>query len=116
MIETNKKAFQDVFQNLVSNSIKALMNTNDKKIKCTGYLNTNNFVIYFSDNGHGINLDDKDWIFGLYNTRTAEQGGAGVGLYIVEKQIKMLGGSVEVIENEFKPTGATFKIVIPFKN
>ena len=116
VIETNKKAFQDVFQNLVSNSVKALVNTIDKKIKCTGFLNTNNFVIYFSDNGYGINMDDKDWIFGLYNTRTAEQGGAGVGLYIVEKQIKMLGGTVEVIENELQPTGATFKITIPFKN
>jgi len=23
-------------------------------------------------------------------------------------------GSIEVVENEFKPTGATFKIVLPF--
>jgi signal transduction histidine kinase len=114
VIDTNKKAFQDIFQNLVSNSIKALKNTSNKAIKCTGYLNTDNFVIYFSDNGSGININDKDWIFGLYNTRTAEQGGAGVGLYIVEKQIKSLNASIEVIENEFKPTGATFKITIPF--
>lgn len=114
IIDTNKKAFQDVFQNLVSNSIKALKNTSNKVIKCTGYLNTDNFVIYFSDNGCGIDINDKDWIFGLYNTRTAEQGGAGVGLYIVEKQIKSLNGTIEVVENEFKPTGATFKITIPF--
>lgn len=116
VIETNKKAFQDVFQNLVSNSVKALANTKNKKIKCTGYLNSDNFVIYFSDNGYGLDMADKDWIFGLYNTRTAEQGGAGVGLYVVEKQIKALNGNIEVIENEFKPTGATFKITIPFKN
>lgn len=114
VIDTNKKAFQDIFQNLVSNSIKALKSTSNKVIKCTGYLNTDNFVIYFSDNGCGIDINDKDWIFGLYNTRTAEQGGAGVGLYIVEKQIKSLNGSIEVVENEFKPTGATFKITIPF--
>ncbi|WP_299884238.1 sensor histidine kinase [uncultured Lacinutrix sp.] len=116
VIETNKKAFQDIFQNLVSNSVKALTNTKNKKIKCTGYLNTNNFVIYFSDNGYGLDMNDKDWIFGLYNTRTAEQGGAGVGLYVVEKQIKALNGDIEVVENEFKPTGATFKITIPFNN
>ncbi|BAU55504.1 sensor histidine kinase [Mucilaginibacter gotjawali] len=114
IIDTNKKTFQDIFQNLVSNSIKALRNIDDKKIKCTGYLDTNNFVIYFSDNGSGIADSDIEWIFGLYNTRTAEQGGAGVGLYIVEKQVKALGGSIEVVDNEFKPTGATFKITIPF--
>jgi len=116
VIDTNKKAFQDIFQNLVSNSVKALINTKEKKIKCTGYLNTDNFVIYFSDNGYGLDMSDKEWIFGLYNTRTAEQGGAGVGLYVVEKQIKALNGNIEVVENEFKPTGATFKITIPFKN
>jgi len=88
VIDTNKKAFQDIFQNLVSNSIKALKNSEHKKIKCTGFLNTDSFV--------------------------AEQGGAGVGLYIVEKQIKALNSTIEVVDNEFKPTGATFKITIPF--
>ena len=116
LIETNKEAFQDIFQNLVSNSIKALKDVSDKKIKCTGYLNTDSFVIYFSDNGYGIDMNDKEWIFGLYNTRTAELGGAGLGLYIVEKQILALNGKIEVVENEFKPTGATFKITIPFTN
>ncbi|MFT3846217.1 MAG: sensor histidine kinase [Lacibacter sp.] len=114
IIETNKKAFQDIFQNLVSNSIKALKNVKEKKIKCTGFLDTDKFVIYFSDNGYGIAEDDKEWIFGLFNTRTAEQGGAGIGLYIVNTILKSLQGSIEVIDNEFKPTGATFKITIPF--
>ncbi|KFF16996.1 sensor histidine kinase [Chryseobacterium sp. JM1] len=114
IIETNKKAFQDIFQNLVSNSLKALKNTDDKKIKCTGYLDTDNFIIYFSDNGEGINENDKEWIFGLFNTRTAEFGGAGIGLYIVSSILKSLKGNIEVVENEFKPTGATFKITIPF--
>lgn len=115
VLETNKQAFQDIFQNLVSNSIKALKNTEVKTIKCTGFLDTDNFVIYFSDNGNGIDERDKEWIFGLFNTRTAEQGGAGVGLYIVNTILKSLKGKIEVIENEFKPTGATFKITIPFK-
>lgn len=114
VIETNKKAFQDIFQNLVSNSIKALKNVEEKKIKCTGFLDTNDFIIYFSDNGYGIQDEDKEWIFDLFNTRTAEQGGAGVGLYIVNTILKSLKGKIEVIENEFKPKGATFKITIPF--
>jgi signal transduction histidine kinase len=114
VIETNKKAFQDIFQNLVSNSIKALKNTENKIIKCTGFLDTDNFVIYFSDNGYGIDDEDKEWIFGLFNTKTAEQGGAGVGLYIVSTILKSLKGKIEVIDNEFKPKGATFKITIPF--
>lgn len=113
VLSTNKQAFQDVFQNLVSNSIKALRNTKDKKIKCSGYLDADNFVIYFSDNGIGINRNDEEWIFGLFNTRTADIGGAGVGLYIVEMQIKSLNGTIQVVESEFKPVGATFKITLP---
>ncbi|MFN8263251.1 MAG: sensor histidine kinase [Chitinophagales bacterium] len=114
VLNTNKQAFQDIFQNLVSNSIKALKNTNIKKIKCTGFLDADNFTIYFSDNGYGVEKSDEEWIFGLYNTRTAEHGGAGIGLYIVEKQVKALNGTIELVDNEFKPTGATFKISIPF--
>lgn len=114
ILNTNKQAFQDIFQNLVSNSIKALKNTSNKKIKCSGFLDQDNFIIYFSDNGSGIILGDEKWIFGLYNTRTAEHGGAGIGLYIVEKQITALNGKIEIVESEFKPTGATFKITLPF--
>ena len=47
VLNTNKQAFQDVFQNLVSNSIIALRNTKSKKIKCSGYLDAENFTIYF---------------------------------------------------------------------
>jgi signal transduction histidine kinase len=114
IINANRKFFEDIFQNLLANSIKALQKSKDKIIKCTGYLDDDNFTLFFSDNGIGVNKGDEKWIFGLYNTRTAEQGGAGIGLYIVEKRIQALKGSVELVENEFKPTGATFKIKLPF--
>ncbi|HEY0743538.1 MAG TPA: sensor histidine kinase [Chryseosolibacter sp.] len=113
IINANKRFFQDIFENLISNSVKALRNNGTKIIKCSGYLDSDRFTLYFSDNGPGINPGDEEWIFGLYNTRTAEQGGAGIGLYVVEKRIEALKGTVEVAESEFKP-GATFKITFPF--
>ncbi len=114
IVNANKKFFEDIFQNFISNSIKALQKTNNKTIKCSGFLDDDNFTLYFSDNGYGINKGDEKWIFGLYNTRTAEQGGAGIGLYVVEKRIEALKGNVELVESEFKPVGATFKIKLPF--
>ncbi len=113
MVNANKKFFQDIFQNLVANSIKALQGKEEKIIKCSGHLDNDNFTLFFSDNGVGIAPGDEKWVFGLYNTRTADQGGAGIGLYIVEKRIEALKGSVEVTNSEFKP-GATFKIKLPF--
>lgn len=114
IVNANKKFFEDIFQNLVSNSIKALLNVSEKTIKCTGFLDNDNFTLYFSDNGVGVNPDDAKWIFELYNTRTAELGGSGIGLYIVEKRIEALKGSVELVDSEFAPKGATFKIKLPF--
>jgi signal transduction histidine kinase len=115
IINANKKFFQDIIQNLVSNSKKALQNEPDKIIKCSGFIEDNYFIFYFSDNGAGILKEDWQKIFEIYYTTTAEQGGAGLGLFIVKTRIEALKGTVEVVESEFKPKGATFKISLPFK-
>jgi len=114
-VNANRQFFADIFQNLIDNSIKALRETNDKVIKCSGYIDNNNFILFFSDNGIGIKKEDREKIFELYYTTTAEDGGAGLGLFIVKTRIEALKGTVEAVDNEFLPTGATIKITLPFK-
>jgi signal transduction histidine kinase len=114
-INANKKFFQDIIQNLVSNSVKAMQSQNDKVIKCSGYIEEDYFILFFSDNGIGIKPEDQTKIFEIYYTSTAEQGGAGLGLFIAKTRIEALKGNIEVVESEFKPRGATFKITFPFK-
>ena len=109
----NIKAFQDMFGNLIDNSVKALHNSRDKRVRCTAYRESNNLIIIFSDNGPGIPIEDRDRIFDLFYTTTADVGGAGLGLYIVQTRLKSIKGTISLSENEFKPTGATFKISIP---
>lgn len=111
----NRKALEDVFDNLISNSIKALRTATDKKIKCSGIVEADELVLFFSDNGIGISEEDRYRIFDIFFTKTAEHGGAGIGLYMVKTRIEAMQGKIEVTENEFKPTGATFKITLPFK-
>ena len=112
----NKKAFDDIFDNLISNSFKALKNKDGERIiSCKGIVEKNELVILFSDNGCGIEEKDKYRIFDVFVTTTAEEGGAGLGLFIVKSRLEALHGTIEVIENEYKPTGATFKITLPFK-
>lgn len=115
VIHYNKKAIEDVFDNLISNSIKALKDIPNGLIKCSGTIEQKQLVLYFSDNGIGIPEEDKYRIFEIFHTNTAEDGGAGIGLYMVKNRIESMEGSIEVVENEFKPKGATFKIVLPFK-
>lgn len=110
------KAFEDIFDNLISNSLKALKNIEGEKIiKCSGIVEKNQLVIFFSDNGVGIKEEDKFRIFDVFYTTTADFGGAGLGLFIVKSRLESMQGSIEVIDNELKPTGVTFKIVLPFK-
>ena len=112
----NLKAFEDIFDNLISNSLKALKNIEGEKIiKCSGIVEKNQLVIFFSDNGVGIKEEDKFRIFDVFYTTTADFGGAGLGLFIVKSRLESMQGSIEVIDNELKPTGVTFKIVLPFK-
>ncbi len=111
----NKVFFQDIITNLISNSIKALEGNFIKKIQCTVRLNSNEMTIFFSDNGIGIPEKNREKVFDIYFTTTQEQGGAGMGLYIVQTNLETFGGIAEVIESEFLTEGATIKLTIPFK-
>jgi signal transduction histidine kinase len=112
----NQKLFENLFENLVANSIKFLKYEIDKIIKCSAYIEIDELIILFSDNGEGIIEENRRKVFDMFYTTTAEQGGAGLGLYIVKTILEAMKGKIEVIENELKPSGATFKITIPFNN
>lgn len=111
----NIKSFEDIISNLITNSIKALKEKKEnKKITCSTLIDkeTNEFIILFSDNGHGIKESVKNRIFDAYVTTTQELGGAGIGLYIVKMKLKALGGYIEPVKSEFNQ-GASFKIALP---
>ncbi len=115
ILNTNQKFFEEIIENLISNSIKALKNVNDKIVKCTGYIENDNFILYYSDNGEGLQEGDEEKIFEMYYTTTADTGGAGIGLYIVKTRIESLKGTIKVVESEFENEGVTFKMTFPFK-
>lgn len=112
---TNLQFFRDILQNLVDNSIKAVKDSDTKIIKCTVYAEDDDLVIQVSDTGYGIPREKREWVFGLYNTTTEEQGGAGIGLYVVKTRVESLKGVVSVVDSEFGDLGTTIKIVLPFK-
>lgn len=111
----NEVFFQDIITNLISNSIKALEGNFTKEINCTAKANQDKMTLLFSDNGIGIPENKKEWVFGMYNTTTQEQGGAGIGLYVVKTNAEALGGKVIIEDNVEQAIGTTIKITIPFK-
>jgi signal transduction histidine kinase len=112
----NKKFFEDIIINLITNSIKALKNTEHKKIRCSLDVHETNFTITFSDNGIGIPAKNKNKIFDIYFTTTADSGGAGIGLYTVKKRLQALNGSIQLISPEYISSGTSFFLTIPFNN
>ena len=114
-VNTNRQFFMDILQNMISNSVKALKGVPDKTIKCSGYISENDLILSMSDNGIGIPLEKREWVFGVFNTTTAESGGAGIGLYVVKTRVESLKGKVEVVDSEFGKVGTTIKITLPFK-
>ena len=111
----NQVFFQDIITNLISNSIKAIEGNLEKRITCKANSTNKDIQILFSDNGIGIPDSKKEWVFGMYNTTTQEQGGAGIGLYVVKTNVEALAGHIEIIDNKVDNSGVTFNIIIPFK-
>lgn len=112
---TRRQFFRDILQNLIDNSIKAVKDAQQKIIRCSVVIEKDKLIISFSDTGYGIPSDKRMWVFGIYNTTTEEQGGAGIGLYIVKTRVESLRGTVSVVDSEFGTVGTTIRIELPFK-
>lgn len=113
--DTNKVFFRDIFNNMIDNSVKAVKKAATKIIKCTVSVDQDRLRIDLSDTGHGIPLEKRTWVFGIYNTTTEGEGGAGIGLYIVKTRVESLKGSVKIIDSEFGELGTTIRVELPFK-
>lgn len=114
-ITHNRKFFEDIFENLISNSIKAMRYSERKVIKCTGTVENDKMSIRFSDTGCGIPKEEWESVFEIFKTTTQNEGGAGIGLFTVKKRIEALNGEVKIVDPEFVDCGATFLITLPFK-
>lgn len=98
-IKANKIALEQIFLNLIGNSIKY----NDKDvIKIKVVFEEDNYNYYFSiqDNGIGIPDDEKKRVFELFSTIASKDRngnvGNGIGLSTVRKLIFNLGGKIDV--------------------
>lgn len=112
-IEFNKSYLESILLNLLTNALK--YSSPDRKPLIKVYTQKVNDMtkLFFSDNGMGIDMErHKDKIFGLYQRFHDHADSKGLGLYMVNSQIRVMGGEIEVDSEVDK--GSTF--VITFKN
>jgi PAS domain S-box-containing protein len=106
----NAAYLESIFLNLLTNSIKYTKKDVPALIDIHSEINENGAVqLIFKDNGQGFDMDlVKDRLFGLNQRFHKQKDSKGVGLYIVQKQLASLGGTITA--DSHVNEGATFTI------
>jgi two-component system CheB/CheR fusion protein len=100
-----------LFQNLISNSIK-YRREDPPKINISAKREPTGWVIAVQDNGMGIDPEDTDRVFGMFKRlHGSEIPGTGIGLALCKKLVERQGGRIWV---ESTPgQGSLFQFTIP---
>ncbi|MBW4359205.1 sensor histidine kinase [Flavobacterium taihuense] len=113
-IAVNKVALQQIFINLISNSVKY----NDKEqveIEIGFTESEFEYQFYVSDNGMGIAKEYQERIFKIFEILGVEdrfgKKGNGIGLSTVKKLIEGLGGAISVDSEIDKGTKVSFSVL-----
>ncbi|MEL1252811.1 HAMP domain-containing sensor histidine kinase [Flavobacterium sp. DGU38] len=86
----DRNQMEQVIINLITNSVYALKEKNEKKLFISSYTDNNRFFISISDNGKGIDAAIQDKVFlPFFTTR---KDGAGIGLTLSKNIIEAHGG------------------------
>ncbi|MGB6068269.1 MAG: ATP-binding protein [Desulfomonilaceae bacterium] len=101
-----------VFQNLIENAIKFRDAEKPLEIEIGVRSDAGEPVLYFKDNGIGIDPNDHDRIFGLFNRLAGDVEGTGFGLALVKRIIEAHEGRIW-LESHGKGHGSTFCLTLP---
>jgi signal transduction histidine kinase len=110
-VKQSKIAFIQIFQNLLSNSIK-YVDVSKPVITISLEVDTDFYKITYRDNGPGIEEKYHKKVFELFETLDTENG-TGIGLSTVKSLLERLGGSIVIASSEEKKSGVEFCVKFP---
>jgi nitrogen fixation/metabolism regulation signal transduction histidine kinase len=94
LIQADKRQLEQVFVNLLLNSIHALSKTVSKSIEVTVIEKKEYYLLMFSDNGVGIPANNRSSVFIPYFS-TREKG-SGIGLSLARQILWKHGASIHI--------------------
>lgn len=98
----DKTMLHQVFLNIINNAVKYSSHREHPKVKIEGTENGENVMYRISDNGIGIPEEEKHKMFKIFNRmdNAKKFKGNGVGLSIVHRIMKRIGGNVDYESNK----------------
>jgi len=115
LLATNRTMLKTILENLINNAIT--YNKPQGKVKISLKREPKRIIIEVADTGIGISKQDQKYLFQKFyrgsNAAQINTRGTGLGLYIVKKVMKKLGGKVWFKTKLGK--GSTFYISLPIK-
>ncbi|WP_164102610.1 ATP-binding protein [Candidatus Laterigemmans baculatus] len=109
--EFDTEAMHRAVLNLVTNAIDAVAGVEEARVAVrTGFAATDGWWIEVSDNGPGIDPEDREKVFSLFESKKGARG-TGLGLPVSQKIVHEHGGRIDLM-TEGGP-GCTFRITLP---
>ncbi|MEY8759690.1 ATP-binding protein [Chryseobacterium tongliaoense] len=98
----DKTMMHQVFLNIINNAVKYSSHKEQPKIEIEGTENGETIIYRISDNGIGIPEEEKHRMFKIFNRmdNAKKFKGNGVGLSIVHRIMKRIGGNVDYESNK----------------
>jgi PAS domain S-box-containing protein len=110
-IRFSKVQIKSIIYNLLINAIKYRSHDRSLEIRISSWRQDNNNVLEITDNGLGINEENKEKIFQMFKRLHSHVEGSGIGLYLVKRIVDNARGKIEV-ESEIGK-GSTFRVFLP---
>ncbi len=89
--------FDNIFNNLISNSLKYKSPVNENRITIIIEESENNIVIHYKDKGIGFESEHfQDKVFEPFQKFHANSDGKGLGIFLIKSQISAMGGEINL--------------------
>ena len=114
VIHSSKAAIQQILQNIIGNSIKY---RNPNQVHPFVHVEVTSSEDYYQfkieDNGLGISDNEKNDLYKLFQRQTTNNEGWGIGLFVVQRLIQKLNGTLSIDSIPHKSTTVNFTIKKP---
>ena len=110
-VQIEEMQLQEIFINLLNNSIQALQDKHGGNIRVRSFLKDEKVHVAFEDDGPGISQEVRGRLFDPFVSTKPAGEGTGLGLSICYGIVKRYDGQIAV---ESTPgQGATFSVILP---